>query len=58
MGALGTVREIVEAGPNKLLAIDRDGKEILIPVNGPFIQSVNKTKKLVTVELPEGFLDL
>jgi hypothetical protein len=27
-------------------------------VNGPFIESVNKTKKKVSVNLPEGFLEL
>jgi 16S rRNA processing protein RimM len=55
---LGSVTNIMEAGPNRFLVLDYNGKEVLIPVNGPFIRSVNKTKKKVTVELPEGFLDL
>jgi len=58
LGNLGPVLEIVEAGPNKLIAVDHAGKEILIPVNGPFIKSVNKSKQSVMVELPDGFLDL
>ena len=58
MGILGGVKEIMESGPNRLLAIDRSGKEVLIPVNGPFIKSVNKSKKKILTELPEGFLDL
>ena len=57
-GLLGKVREIVQAGPNRLLVVDHDNKEVLIPVNGPFIASVNKTKKRVVVNLPEGFLEL
>jgi 16S rRNA processing protein RimM len=33
-------------------------KEVMIPVNGPFVKSINRTKKTVTVSLPEGFLDI
>lgn len=57
-GTLGKVREVIEAGPNKLIAVDHGDKEVLIPVNGPFIKSINKSKKSITVELPEGFLDI
>jgi 16S rRNA processing protein RimM len=55
---LGKVDDIMEAGPNRFLVLDHNGKEVLIPINGPFIKSVNKSRKRVTVELPEGFLDL
>jgi 16S rRNA processing protein RimM len=58
LGTLGNVIEVVQAGPNKLLAIDHNGKEVLIPVNGPFITSINKSKKKISVTLPEGFLDI
>lgn len=57
-GVLGTVTEIEEAGPNRFLVVVLSGKEVLIPVNGPFIKSVNKSRKQITVELPEGFLDI
>lgn len=58
LGVLGKIIEVVAAGPNRLLSVDYNGKEILIPVNGPFINSINKTKKKVLVSLPEGFLDI
>jgi 16S rRNA processing protein RimM len=58
LGELGAVAEVVSAGPNKLIAVDHAGREVLIPVNGPFITSINKTKKRITVQLPEGFLDI
>lgn len=58
LGTLGLVRDVEEAGPNRFLVLDVNQKEILIPVHGPFIQSLNKTKKLITVDLPEGFLDI
>jgi 16S rRNA processing protein RimM len=55
---LGKIRNVMKAGPNKLLVLDYNDKEVLIPVNGPFITSVNKSKKKITVNLPEGFLDI
>ena len=58
LGLLGNVIEIIESGSNKLLSVVKDSSEVLIPVNGPFIQSINKTAKKIIVELPEGFLDL
>ena len=58
LGPLGNVVEVVQAGPNRLLVLDHNGKELLIPVNGPFIKRLNKSKKSITVSLPEGFLDI
>jgi 16S rRNA processing protein RimM len=58
LGVIGTVREVVQIGPNRLLAIRGVNKEILIPIHGPFIQSLNKSKKKFKVDLPEGFLDI
>lgn len=55
---LGTVKQVVESGPSRLLEVIHQGKDVLIPVNGPFIKSVNKTKRLIKVSLPEGFLDI
>lgn len=58
LGLLGRILEIMNAGPNRLLVVQQNDKEILIPINGPFITSINKSKKRVTVNLPEGFLDI
>lgn len=55
---LGTIKEVIQSGANRLLALNYLGKEVLIPVNGPFIVSVNKTKKKIIVQLPDGFLDI
>jgi 16S rRNA processing protein RimM len=58
IGSLGKITEVVQAGPNKLLSVDYNHKEVLIPVNSPFINSVNKTRRKITVTLPDGFLDI
>jgi 16S rRNA processing protein RimM len=58
LGLLGTITEVSPTGPNRLLTLNYNTKEVLIPVNGPFITSTNKTKKLIKVDLPEGFLNI
>ena len=58
LGELGTVREVQEYGPNRFLVFDCEGKEHLLPVNAPFIRSINKTSRKITVELPQGFLEI
>jgi 16S rRNA processing protein RimM len=57
-GYLGNIVEITSAGPNKLLSIVKEEKEVLIPLNSPFITGINKSKKRISVTLPEGFLDI
>jgi 16S rRNA processing protein RimM len=57
-GSLGNVDDVLESGPNRYLTIQFKSKEIMIPLNGPFIKGVNKTKKIISVELPEGYLDI
>lgn len=58
LGLLGKIQEVMSAGPNKLLVLDYQGREVLIPVNSPFILSINKAKKTIAVSLPDGFLDI
>lgn len=58
IGTLGSVQDIEVAGQNRFLIIKYNEKEIMIPVNGPFITSINKLKKKIIVSLPEGFLDI
>lgn len=58
LGSLGTIDHVMSAGPNRLLVLDHNGKEVLIPINSPFVKSINKSRKRITVELPDGFLDI
>lgn len=55
---LGTVREVADAGPGRLVVVEHGEREVLIPVNGPFIQVVDSEEKTIIVDLPDGFLDL
>lgn len=58
LGRIGQAVRITNLGSNVLLEILHEGREILIPVNGPFIQKVDKRKKLIVVSLPEGFTEI
>jgi 16S rRNA processing protein RimM len=57
-GSLGIVIEVQGSGVNRLLTIDHKGKEILVPINSPFIKSVNKTEKRIKLNLPKGYLEI
>ena len=57
-GKVGIVKSINDTTSQALFEIDRDGVEILIPLNDDFIKKVDKKKKLITVETPEGLIDL
>ncbi len=59
LGMIGHVKEIIETGLNKLIVVETSTeKELLIPINAPFITSVQKVKKKLLVDLPEGLLDI
>ncbi len=55
---IGKIQEVIEEGPNPMLVLDHNNKEVLIPLNSPFIQKVDKRKKCFIVNLPGGFLDI
>lgn len=58
LGAIGVIVDVIQSGPSKLYKVLNEEKEVLIPKTGPFIKRVNKSAKKMTVELPEGFLDI
>jgi len=56
---IGTVSEIDDSTENVLLTIkSEDGREILIPAAGEFVTSIDNDSREMTVELPEGLLDI
>lgn len=57
-GELGIIEKVYDQGTQALLSVKKKSKEILIPVADEIIRDVDHPKKLITVELPEGFLDI
>jgi 16S rRNA processing protein RimM len=57
-GVVGTLSGINDSTAQALFEIDRDGKEILIPLNDEFIVSIDRARKKVIVDTPPGLIDL
>ncbi|KAB1067985.1 16S rRNA processing protein RimM [Tamlana haliotis] len=57
-GHVGTITGINDSTAQALFEIDRDGLEILIPMNDEFIVKVDRDNKTIIVETPEGLIDL
>jgi 16S rRNA processing protein RimM len=57
-GKVGIIKGVNDSTAQALFEIEKDGKEILIPVNDQFIVKVDRTKKTVIVDTPEGLIDL
>lgn len=55
---LGEILEVIEQPHQILCRIDWKGKEALIPLHEEFLLKVDKRKKQVVVELPDGLLDI
>jgi len=41
-----------------LFEIDRNGKEILIPINDKFISQVDREMKQIHLDVPDGLIEL
>ena len=57
-GLLGEVVEVDTATVNTLFVVEKDGEELLVPAQEEFIVGIDQRRKLITVELPEGLLNL
>jgi 16S rRNA processing protein RimM len=57
-GETGTVRTVLEMPQQALLAIDFNGKEILIPIVDAIIKKIDRKTKTIHIEAPEGLIEL
>ena len=55
---IGIIEEVLEMPQQEMALINYNSREVLIPLNEALIISENETKKEVTVEIPDGLLDL
>jgi 16S rRNA processing protein RimM len=56
--AVGTVKGVNDSTAQALFEVDRDGIEILIPMNDDFIKTLNRETKTITVNTPPGLIEL
>ncbi|MDO5970125.1 ribosome maturation factor RimM [Flavivirga aquimarina] len=57
-GKVGTIKAINDSTAQSLFEIDRNGVEVLIPMNDEFIVKVDRDNKTILVNTPEGLIDL
>ncbi len=57
-GTVGIIKAVNDSTAQALFEVDRDGTEILIPMNDEFIIKVDRDNKTILVETPEGLIDL
>jgi|ERR1043165_7886130 16S rRNA processing protein RimM len=57
-GELGIIEAVTENPGQLLLTIKNAEKEVLIPLVDDFIVEINEKKKEITLDLPEGLLEL
>ncbi len=57
-GPVGIITGVNDTTSQALFEIDRDGVQVLIPMNDDFIKEVNRDIKTITVDAPDGLIDL
>lgn len=57
-GDIGPISEILEYPNQAVIQVFHDRKEILIPIFGNIIQHVDRDKKEIHIEAPDGLIDI
>ena len=57
-GNIGKIVSINDSTAQALFEIEKNGKQILIPMNDEFIEKVDKKNNLIKVNTPEGLIEL
>ena len=57
-GDIGKVIDVDDSTINTLFVVDYKGTEILIPAQEDFIVDLDREKRVITMQIPEGLLDL
>ncbi len=57
-GHVGTITGVNDNSAQALFEIDRDGKQVLIPINDDFIKSLDRENKNILLEVPNGLIEL
>ena len=56
-GNLGEITCVDDSTVNVLFVINHEDREVLLPAHEEFIRGLDKKKKLLTVEIPDGLLE-
>ena len=56
-GCLGTVVDVDDATMNVLFVIENGDEEVLLPAHEEFMRDIDRKKKILKVDIPDGLLD-
>ncbi len=57
-GDIGTIVSINDSAAQALFVADKDGKQLLIPINDEIITEIDRLEKTIFVRTPEGLVSL
>ena len=57
-GDIGVIQAVNDSASQELFEVEKDGKELLIPINDDIIIKVDRESKTIHVKTPEGLVDL
>lgn len=57
-GSVGIVQDVYDMPSNAILSITHLEKEILIPIRDEILLKVDRAKKILEIDAPEGLIDL
>lgn len=59
LGEIGIIKTVLDSpGQDLFQVFNQEGKEILIPMNGGIIKKVDRIDKSITVDAPEGLIEI
>ncbi len=58
MGKVGIATGVLELPQQKLLEIDHQGKEVLLPLQPEFYLDIDRDRRILLVSIPDGLLDV
>jgi len=57
-GEIGIIKNVNDTTSQAIFEIDRNGKEVLIPMINDFIKKLDRDKKTILFQAPDGLIDL
>lgn len=57
-GPVGILKGVNDKTPQVLFEIDREGIEILVPLNDQFMQKIDKLNKKIVLNVPDGLIEM
>uniref|UniRef100_UPI0035624F81 ribosome maturation factor RimM n=1 Tax=Muriicola sp. TaxID=2020856 RepID=UPI0035624F81 len=57
-GDIGTIVSVNDSAAQALFVADKDGKQLLIPINDEIITEIDRIEKTIFVKTPEGLVSL